>query len=268
MTRQWIRRAVRERRRRARPVSSLVPPPRPERAWRRGDMARILVQGDDLVMRLAWWEKAAARRGGVRVPLTAVRRVTVEPSWWRALRGVVLHGVWIPGVLCVGRRSHPGGQDFVAVRPGRPVVCVELRPTAPFSLLAVSVRDDAEAVAERLRRCTPDNDASTPWRQPLPAAEETENSWRALAREPRRRRRSSVHGRISLPAESCRSISARRAIALRQTSRAGGTCRSAARTSRRAPVNRAQGPIPHRVGLQETTPAGRQSKRRRGRHTR
>lgn len=152
-------------------------------------MARILVQGDDLVVRLHWWEKAAARRGNVRTPLAAVRRVTVEPAWWRALRGVVLHGVWIPGVLCAGTRGHPGGQDFVAVRPGRPVVCVELRPTAPFSLLAVSVRDDAEVMAEWLRRCTPDNDASTPWRQPLPAAEETENSWRALTREPRRRRR-------------------------------------------------------------------------------
>lgn len=153
------------------------------------NMARILVQGDDLVVRLPWWEKAAARRGNVRTPLAAVRRVTVEPAWWRALRGVVLHGVWIPGVLCVGTRGHPGGQDFVAVRPGRPVVCVELRPTAPFSLLAVSARDDAEVMAERLRRCTPDNDTSTPWRQPLPAAEETENSWRALTREPRRRRR-------------------------------------------------------------------------------
>lgn len=152
-------------------------------------MARILVRGDDLVVRLSWREKAAARRGSVRVPLAAVRRVTVEPAWWRALRGVVLRGVWIPGVLCVGTRGHPGGQDFVAVRPGRPVVCVELRPTAPFSLLAVSVRDDAEAVAERLRRRTPGGDASVPRRQPLPAAEETENSWRELAKEPHRRRR-------------------------------------------------------------------------------
>lgn len=139
-------------------------------------MARILVRGDDLVVILSWREKAAVRRGSVRVPLAAVRRVTVEPAWWRALRGVALHGVWVPGVLGVGTRGHPGGQDFVAVRPGRPVVCVELRPPAPFRLLAVSVRDDAEATAERLRRIAPAIDASTPCRQLLPVAAETEAS--------------------------------------------------------------------------------------------
>ncbi|WP_208614488.1 hypothetical protein [Streptomyces regalis] len=144
-------------------------------------MARILVKGDHLVVRLSWWEKAAAHRGSVRVPLAAVRRVTVEPDWWRALRGVALHGVWIPGVLCVGIRGHSGGQDFVAVRPGRRVVCVELRPTAAFGLLAVSVRDEVEAMAQRLRRVVPDIDASTPWRQPLPVAEETETSWKELS---------------------------------------------------------------------------------------
>ncbi|MFE0415023.1 hypothetical protein [Streptomyces tendae] len=143
-------------------------------------MARILVKDDDLAVRLSWLEKAAAHRGSVRVPLAAVCRVTVESEWWRALRGVALNGVWIPDVLSVGTRGHFGGQDFVALRPGRPVVCVELRPTAPLGLLAVSVRDDAQATAERLRCAAPDIDASTPWRQPLPVAEETKDSWREL----------------------------------------------------------------------------------------
>ncbi|WP_228044584.1 hypothetical protein [Streptomyces ferrugineus] len=145
-------------------------------------MARILVRDDDLVVRLSWREKAAGHhRGNVRVPLSDVCRVTVEPDWWRALRGAPLHGVWIPGALCVGTRSHPGGQDFVAIHPGRPVVCVELRPTAPFRLLAVSRRDDARATADRLRRRAPDIDASTPCRQPLPVAEETQSTWKELA---------------------------------------------------------------------------------------
>ncbi|MFJ6073744.1 hypothetical protein ACIQFU_23370 [Streptomyces sp. NPDC093065] len=143
-------------------------------------MARFLVKDDDLVVRLSWREKAAAHRGSVRVPLTAVRRVTVESDWWRVLRGVALHGVWMPDVLSAGTRGHVGGQDFVVLRPGRPVVCVELRPTAPFGLLAVSVRGDAQATAERLRRSAPDIDESTAWRQPLPVAEETEDSWREL----------------------------------------------------------------------------------------
>lgn len=143
-------------------------------------MARVLLKDDDLVVRLSWWEKAAAHHGTVRVPLTAVRRVTVESDWWRALRGVALHGVWIPGVLSAGTRGHAGGQDFVALRPGRPVVCVELRSSAPFAFLAVSVRGDARATAERLRCSAPDVDVSTDWRQPLPVAQETENSWKEL----------------------------------------------------------------------------------------
>jgi len=133
-------------------------------------MAWIVVKGDELVMRLSWWEKAATRHGDVRVPLAAVCRVTVEPDWWRALRGVAQRGIWIPGTLCVGARGHYGGDDFVAVRPGRPAVCVTLRPTAPYTLLAVSVRDNAEAetVARRLRRLAPKIDSSTRARQALP----------------------------------------------------------------------------------------------------
>jgi hypothetical protein len=137
-------------------------------------MARILVKGDDFVVRLSWWEKAAARRGNVRVPLTAVCRVTVEPDWWRALRGVAQRGVWIPGAMCIGTWGHHGGKDFVAMRPGRPVVCIELWPT--FSMLAVSVRDDAEATARRLRRLAPKIDSSTCWRQAIPVPEETDHS--------------------------------------------------------------------------------------------
>ncbi|KAF5993663.1 hypothetical protein [Streptomyces sp. WAC00263] len=139
-------------------------------------MARILVKGDDLVVRLSWWEKAAAGRGTVRVLLAAVCRVTVEPDWWRALRGVAQRGVWIPGAMCIGTRGHHGGKDFVAVRPGRPVVCIELWPTAPFSLIAVSVRDDAEATARWLCCLAPKIDSSTCRRQAIPVPEETDHS--------------------------------------------------------------------------------------------
>lgn len=137
-------------------------------------MARMFADGDDLVVHLAWREKAAARRGDVRVPLTAVCRVTVEPDWWRALRGVPQRGIWIPGVRCIGTRSHHAGMDFVAIRSGRPVVCVELRLSAPFRLLAVSfpTRAAAKTAAQWLGRTAPKIDTSTPWRQPLPVPEE------------------------------------------------------------------------------------------------
>ncbi|MFB7631102.1 hypothetical protein ACFC0M_09150 [Streptomyces sp. NPDC056149] len=130
-------------------------------------MARLLISGAELVVRLAWWEKAVGRHGTVRVPVAAVRRVAVEPDWWRALRGRRRRGLWIPDTLCLGIREHAGGRDFVAIRPRSPVVCVELRAAAaPFGLLAVTVAHP-RAATERLRRQLPDIDPAD-WRQAIP----------------------------------------------------------------------------------------------------
>ncbi|WP_018546328.1 hypothetical protein [Streptomyces sp. LaPpAH-108] len=123
------------------------------------------VDGDELVVRLSLRERAAARHADVRVPLAAVRRVTAEPDWWRALRGVPRHGT-----RRIGTRAHQAGTDFTVVRPGEPVVCVELRPPAPYRLLAVSVPTPAKArsTARSLARSVPGLDTSTRYRQPLP----------------------------------------------------------------------------------------------------
>lgn len=113
-------------------------------------MARLVVKGEDLIVRLPWWEKAAARRRDVHVPLSAVHQVTIEPDWWRALRGERGRGTWIPGVLSLGTRRHPHGKDFAAVRARRPVVRVELRHPSPYARLAVT-HPDPEAVAHAVR---------------------------------------------------------------------------------------------------------------------
>ncbi|MFF4758253.1 hypothetical protein [Streptomyces sp. NPDC001292] len=137
-------------------------------------MAWMLADGDDVVVHVTLRERAASRHGDVRVPLTAVRRVTVEPDWWRALRGVPLRGVSVPGARYIGTRRHHAGVDFVVIRPGEPVVCVELRSSASFQLLAVSVptRAEARTTARSLVRAAPRLDTSTPCRQPLPVPEE------------------------------------------------------------------------------------------------
>lgn len=151
-------------------------------------MARMFIDGDDLVVHLSWWERAAARRGDVRVPLTAVCRVTLEADWWRALRGIRQRGIWIPGARCIGTRSHHAGMDFVAIRPNRPVVCVELRPTAPFRLLAVSepTHEEARSTAQWIGGTAPRIDTSTPCRQPLPVPGENDEG--ALLLPPANRR--------------------------------------------------------------------------------
>jgi hypothetical protein len=124
-------------------------------------MARLAVRGDELTVRLSWWEKIVARRGDVRAPLSAVTKATVEPSWRRVLRGTPGRGVWIPGSLCLGVREHAGTRDFVAIRPRKlPVTCIDLHPTAsPFARIVISDRvpqPTAAMVRTALRRL-PDN---------------------------------------------------------------------------------------------------------------
>ncbi|MEU8531370.1 hypothetical protein AB0C77_38245 [Streptomyces sp. NPDC048629] len=105
-------------------------------------MARVTVEDDtDIVVHLAPWEKLAARRGDIRVPVTALREVHLEPDWWRALRGLRGRGLWIPDRIAVGIRVLPDGEDFAAIRAGHPVVCLELRRTYRFARVSVHVTD-------------------------------------------------------------------------------------------------------------------------------
>jgi hypothetical protein len=111
-------------------------------------MARVTVEGAEIVVRLSPREKLAARRRQLRVPLSALREVRVEPDWWRALRGRRGRGIWIPDRLYVGIRVLPDGQDFAVIKPGEPVLCVELRRGTSFGRLAVSDPDPERAVRE------------------------------------------------------------------------------------------------------------------------
>ncbi|WP_063783874.1 hypothetical protein [Streptomyces sp. WM6372] len=130
-------------------------------------MARVRVEGADLVVRLGFLEGLAARRREVRVPVSALRRVDVETSWWRVLRGLPGPGRWAPG-RCVGIRHALGGEDFVAVRAGSVVLCMDLGPGAPFNRVAVSVAEP-ERTGQAVRAAMPDEPAPAPEaRQTMP----------------------------------------------------------------------------------------------------
>jgi len=116
-------------------------------------MARLIVDGADLVVGLSWLEKLAAAHKNVRVPLRAVRSAVAEPNPWPALRGVKLAGTGIPGVAVLGTRYFTGGRDFVAIRNGHPAVRVELGDDAPYAQLLVSV-SDAESTVAAIRGAT------------------------------------------------------------------------------------------------------------------
>lgn len=107
-------------------------------------MAHVTVEGAEVVVRLGLREGLAARRRQVRLPVSALREVRVERSWWRVLRGRAGHGTWSPG-RCSGVRNRPDGEDFVAVRAESTVLCLELDAGAPYRRVAVSVPDPERA---------------------------------------------------------------------------------------------------------------------------
>ena len=110
-------------------------------------MARLIVDGADLVVGLSWLEKLGAVHGNVRVPLRAVRSAVAEPEPWTALRGMKLAGTGIPGVAALGTRYFDGSRDFTALVGRGPAIRVELTDEAPYAQLLVSVRDAESALA-------------------------------------------------------------------------------------------------------------------------
>ncbi|MEU3774606.1 hypothetical protein AB0F11_15655 [Streptomyces sp. NPDC032472] len=133
-------------------------------------MARISVEGAEVVVRLSLREWLGARRRELRVPVAALRGVGLESSWWRVLRGAPGRGAWRPG-RCVGIRRVDGGRgrDFVAVKAGGPVLWIDLDRDAAFGRLALSV-PDPEGAERALRALLPAEPEEGPGPTSAPAA--------------------------------------------------------------------------------------------------
>ncbi len=111
-------------------------------------MATLAIQGSDLCVCLTGLEKLAAMYSGVRVPLSAVSTIAVEPNPWGALRGIRAPGTGIPGVIAYGVRRATGARpDFAALHGRGPAIRVELGPMARFERLLITVADPAGTVA-------------------------------------------------------------------------------------------------------------------------
>src|SRR5438132_6854150 len=103
-------------------------------------MARIRLEGDDVVVRLRLLEKLGAFHRNVRVPRSAVREVTVTPKPFRRVRGIGAPRTGIPRVIALGTWRRFRGKDFVALYRKRPAVIVELNgQDTPYRRLLVSV---------------------------------------------------------------------------------------------------------------------------------
>jgi len=111
-------------------------------------VASLVIEGNELVVTLSPVEKVGSLRGNIRVPLSAVESVVVEPDPWSALRGIRAPGTGMPGVIAYGTRRLPGVcRDFAALTGRGAAVRVDLKPDSPFGRLLVSVADPETTVA-------------------------------------------------------------------------------------------------------------------------
>jgi hypothetical protein len=111
-------------------------------------MAELSVDGDQLVVRLTFGEKVWGLHGNMRLPLSAVTRVSVVDSVWIELRGWRMAGVALPGRVALGTRKHGTGYDFTAIHRQLPVIQVDFNGLPRYERLVVSVPEGADAATE------------------------------------------------------------------------------------------------------------------------
>ena len=113
-------------------------------------MASLIVEGDDLLVKMSELENVEALHSDVRVPLAAVHAIRVVDDAWPELRGMRAPGTGIPGVIAVGTRRGRFGKDFAVVHGHERAVVVDLSG-AEYGRLVVTT-PDAESVAAEIRR--------------------------------------------------------------------------------------------------------------------
>src|ERR1700733_8780508 len=113
-------------------------------------VATLVVEGSEVIVKMAEIEKFEAVHTDVHVPLSAVRAVRSVDDPWPELRGIRAPGTGIPHVIAVGTRRGSFGKDFAAVHGKAPAVVVELDGT-DFARLVVT-SDDAVARAQRIKQ--------------------------------------------------------------------------------------------------------------------
>jgi hypothetical protein len=113
-------------------------------------MADVVVEGDELAVRLRAVEKVEAVHGEVRVPLRSVKAVEVLDDAVGAVHGFRV-GTGIPGSVAIGTFTSRDAKIFAVVHHDTPRgVRVDLEG-AQFDQMIVGC-DDPEAVAATLRQ--------------------------------------------------------------------------------------------------------------------
>lgn len=111
-------------------------------------MPRLELTDDTLCVHLAAWEKLAALRGDLRVPLGRVRGATEDDGFGGSALGLRLPGTHIPFVLSAGTFFKKGDRQFVCTRRTLQTIVIELAGDR-WTRLVIGV-SDAHGAAARI----------------------------------------------------------------------------------------------------------------------
>lgn len=89
-------------------------------------MTEVVLDGEDLVVKLSRHEKLLCMHKDVRVPLSAVTSARVVSDGWSQVRGIRAPGTGIPGMVMMGTLRGDFGKDFAVIRGHRPALVVDL----------------------------------------------------------------------------------------------------------------------------------------------
>lgn len=108
-------------------------------------MARISIDGDDLVVEIEGWDKLWSLRSRLVIPLANVRGATADPGAVAGPKGLRAPGTSVPGVITAGTFHQDGEKVFWDVRDAARAVVVALADDR-YARLVVQVDDPAATV--------------------------------------------------------------------------------------------------------------------------
>jgi hypothetical protein len=110
-------------------------------------MARVIREGNELVLQLSFWEKLGALNSSPRTSIDAIEKIEFIDQLWGSstLRGVRAPGTAIPYVVLLGTLRGLKFKDFVAMRGRGEGVIITLK-SGPFARWIFTLKQSREDI--------------------------------------------------------------------------------------------------------------------------
>ena len=110
-------------------------------------MARVIREGNELILQLSFWEKLGALNSSPRTSLNSIEKIEYIDQLWGSstLRGVRAPGTAIPYVVLLGTLRGRGYKDFVAMK-GRGEGAVITLSEGPFARWIFTLKQSKEDI--------------------------------------------------------------------------------------------------------------------------